>query len=111
MSYVTDKTSSIADKCLIISSVFTYIGAMYLTKYGGDDLWEKAKGRFLSGLVVGVASLMIALSVQSWTLLSAQVSISVLAHLVFGLTNPLKAPHEELLISFLTVLLVPFMVI
>jgi len=93
-----------------IISPFVYIGAMYLTKYGGETLWQKVRGRVWSGLVVGLASLPLALSAQSWSLLIAQVALAVSSHLALGLMNPLKAEYEEFLISLLTVALVPFMV-
>ncbi len=86
---------------------------MYLTEYGGETLWAKIRGRALSGLVVGVASLPIALFAKSYVLDGLQIALAVLAHLSLGIKNPFpekyKAEFEEFTISFLTVVLVPFM--
>jgi len=60
---------------------------------------------------MGLAAIPIALFASSWTLWAAQVCLAILAHTVLGITNPVKASHEEVSISFLTVVFVPFMVI
>ena len=96
-----------------VISFGAYVGAMYLTKYGGNKLWEKVINRMWSGFIVGIASLPIALFSKSYVLLSLQIALAVLAHLSLGIKNPFpekyKAELEEFTISFLTVALVPFM--
>lgn len=82
-----------------------------MTKYGGDTLEQKLKGRVLAGLLAGVASLPIAMSVGSWKLFAAQVILAISAHLALGIKNILKAPTEEFLISLLTTILVGWMII
>lgn len=105
--------SCLSNNVTYVISLPLYIGAMYLTKYGGDTPWEKIRGRALSGLVVGVASLPIALFAKSYVLGCLQIALAVLAHLLLGIKNPFpekyKAEIEEFTISFLTVVLVPFM--
>lgn len=99
-----------AVKYVSILSVGTYIGAMFIQKYGGDTLWQKVRGRIYSGLVVGSASLPIAISTGSWKLFTAQVILAISAHLVLGIKNPFEASKEEFLISLSTVALVPWMI-
>lgn len=98
---------------IMLFSCGTYVLSHYLLKYGGDTLWRKISGRLWSGLIVGLASLPFALSAGSWKLFIAQIILAVLAHLALGIKNPFpekyKAQLEELSISFLTVVLVPFM--
>lgn len=111
MTYVTGKLYSINAICHILSSFITYFLAMMLTKYGGDTLEQKIKGRVWSGLCAGVASLPIAMYAGSWKLFVAQVILAISAHLALGIKNILKAPTEEFLISLLTTLLVGWMII
>lgn len=90
-----------------------YVGAMYITKYGGGDtLKEKIVGRIWSGLVVGIVGMVIAVFVKSYVLGVLQIALAVLAHLSLGIKNSFpekyKAEIEEFTISFLTVCLVPF---
>lgn len=93
----------------MLLSIGTYIGAMYAQKYGGTDkLWLKILERTYSGLIVGLASLAFAYSAHSWLMFGAQIVLAISSHLVFGIKNPLKAEWEERVISFLTVVLVPF---
>lgn len=96
---------------IVILSIGTYIGAMFIQKYGGTDkLWLKIVERSYSGLIVGGAALPIAISTGSWKLFIAQVILAISAHLALGITNPLEASKEEFSISLLTVLLVPMMI-
>lgn len=112
IAYVLFKSVSTA-KYFSILSVGTYILAMFIQKYGGDTLWQKVRGRLYSGLIVGSASLPLAISRGSWKLFIAQVILAISAHLALGISNPFpekyKAQLEEFSISLLTVSLVPFM--
>lgn len=98
-------------KLLMLLFPATFLISHYLLKYGGETTWAKLSGRFLAGLTIGLSSLPIAMSAGAYGLFVIQVLVACLAHMVLGLTNPVKAPQEELLISFLTVIFVPFMVI
>lgn len=110
MTYVIGKVSLKSNICLIASAP-TYIIAMYLTKYGGDTLWQKVRGRVWSGFVVGIASFPIALIAQSWRLFVLQVILAISAHLALGIKNILPAHLEEFSISLATVLLASLMII
>jgi hypothetical protein len=96
-------------KLLMLLYPMTFVIAHYLLKYGGETVWRKLGGRLLAGLIIGLSSLPIAMSVGAYELLLIQVLVASSAHMVLGLTNPVKAPQEELLISLLTVIFVPFM--
>lgn len=111
MTCVIGNSASLLSKCLIASSAVTYILAMYLTKYGGDTLWQKVRGRVWSGFVVGIASFPIALIAQSWRLFALQVILAISAHLALGIKNTLPAHLEEFSISLATVLLASLMII
>lgn len=110
MSYVIGNSSAFASKCLIASSALTYMLAMGLTKYGGDTLWQKVRGRIWSGFVVGIASFPLAITAQSWRLFALQVILAILAHLALGIKNILPAHLEEFSISLITVLLAGWMI-
>jgi hypothetical protein len=92
-------------------SIPAYISAHFLMDYGDDKLWVKLLRRLWTGLIMCLAASSIALFAKSYILLACQGFLAVSAHTVLGLTNPVDAQYEELLISALTVIFVPFMVI
>ena len=79
--------------------------------YGGSSLWTKLLRRSLWSLVRTASCLILAIVAGAWTLFILQLVISLIATLVIGILNPLKASQEEGLINFLSVVLVPYMVI
>jgi hypothetical protein len=89
----------------------SYVAVHWLGGYGGDKLWVKLLRRSWTGLLMGIASLPFAIFTGSYELFTAQVILAISAHLFLGILNPIKASYEEVLISFLTVVLVPFMVL
>ena len=92
----------------------SYAVVHWLGGYGGDNLWVKILRRSWTGFLSGLAVLPIALVAHSypvWELFWMQWALAMLAHLLLGIPNPLKAPYEESLIAFLTVCIVPFMVL
>lgn len=92
-------------------AVPSYVLVHWLGGYGGVNLWVKLLRRSWTGLLSGIASLSFAIFTGSYELFTAQVILAISAHLFLGIRNPIKASYEEVLISFLTVVLVPFMVI
>lgn len=92
----------------------SYVAVHWLGGYGGEKLWVKVLRRSWTGLLSGLAALPIALVAHSypvWELFWMQLGLAILAHLLLGILNPLKAPYEESLIALLTVVIVPFMVV
>lgn len=96
---------------ITLCSPLTYLAVHWLAGYGGSSLEEKLRGRVWTGVLIGLACLPIAIYTGSWTLFSFQTFLSCLSHVVLGILNPLPASKEEFLLSFLTVIFVPFMMI
>lgn len=83
----------------------------HILGYGGSDWKTKIFRRTLWSLSRTSVAGVFVTSVEDFTLLILQVCIGLLATLVLGLLNPLKAPQEEYLISFFNLFIVSFMVV
>ena len=79
--------------------------------YGTEDLWKKIIKRMLWSLMRTASALPIVLVTGQWILFLLQATVGLLITLCLGVMNPLKAPQEEGLINFSSVMFVPFMVL
>lgn len=93
-----------------LTSIPTYIIASHVG-YGGDQLWIKITRRTLWSMTMTLASLPFAWSTGMWILLFAQAIVTLSISLIVGTTSALDAPLEEGMISFASILFVPFMII
>lgn len=98
-------------KVWYLLAIPSYVLVHWLGGYGGSSIWVKLLRRSWTGFLMGIASLPFAISTGSYELFTAQVILAISAHLFLGIRNPIEASYEEVLISFLTVVLVPFMVV
>lgn len=101
-------------KAEYIIFAISFTAAHWLGGYGGRTIWEKLVRRTWTASLSALAVLPIALFAHSypvWELFWMQWGLALSAHLLLGILNPLKAPYEESLIAFLTVCIVPFMVL
>lgn len=103
----------------LINKTFTWwILSLYATYfvscmvgYGNDSIWGKIYRRSLWSLIRTLACLPIAILTGSYILLAIQCMVGLIATVFLGVWNPLKAPAEEFLINFVSVLFVPFMLV
>ena len=85
--------------------------ASHKVGYGGTHWIEKLSRRSLWSIGRSLAAVPFVQSAEDITLLALQIILGLVATLVLGLFNPVKAPQEEGLINFSNVFLVPFMVL
>lgn len=67
--------------------------------YGASATRAKIRRRMIYGLVVGVASLPVALVTGNWLLFSLHVALCAVVSTVLGVWNPTSAREEEVLIG------------
>lgn len=84
-----------------------FVGA-YSLGYGADEIMIKVFNRFKCATAITLAGLPIVIITGSWALFSLQMIISVSASIILGVINPIKASQEELMIGFLTCIMVLF---
>ena len=82
----------------------------YSLGYGAQEWEDKVIKRSKCALAITLAGLPIAFITGTWVLFTCQVMIALVASIGLGVWNPLKASQEELVIGFLTIILVPFYV-
>ena len=80
--------------------------------YGAESLFSKEIRRTVWSLIRTASCLPIVLILgtsEVWNLLILQGIVGWIATVALGVYNPLKAPAEEFLINFISVMFVPFM--
>lgn len=79
--------------------------------YGGDDLKTKIIRRTIWSIVRSSCSLPVAIITGAWVLLIIQYFVGIIITLLLGILNSLKAPQEEFVINFNSVMYVPYMLL
>lgn len=89
--------------------VYPILVLAYCQGYGSDEPIVKFLKRMWCALFISLCGIPVVLITGSWLLFAMQAWLAFMTSTILGVWNPLTASQEELVIGFLTIVLVPFM--